>query len=115
MDTKSIGLWSFFIGLVLALTAVFLNLGEWVTQVLFILGILTGVFHFNKNDLISLSVIYLALAAVAGSLDEMIVVGPYISDIVAAWVGFLGPVVLATLMLWGGPFLITKVKSQNGT
>jgi len=115
MDAKSIGLWSFFIGLVLALAAVFVNLGEWVTQVLIVLGILTGIFHFNKDDLVPLGVIYLALVAAAGSMDELIAIGPYISDIVAAWVGFLGPVVLIALMLWGGPFLIAKAKSQNGT
>jgi hypothetical protein len=111
MVTKSIGLWSFFIGLVLALATVFVNLGEWVTQALIILGILTGVFHFNMQDLVPLGVIYLALAAVASSMGELIAIGPYISDIVDAWVGFLGPVVLIALMLWGGPFLFTKVKS----
>ncbi len=111
MDTKTIGLWSFFIGMVLALATVFVNLGEWVTQVLIVLGILTGVFHFAKDDLVPLGVIYLALVAASGSMDELIAIGPYISGIVAAWVGFLGPVVLITLMLWGGSFLIIKVKS----
>jgi len=111
MDTKLIGLWSFIIGMILALANVFVSLGDWVIQVLIILGLLTGVFHFDKNDLVPLGVIYLALAAVAGSMSELIAIGPYISGIVTAWVGFLGPVVLIALMLWGAPFLIVKGKS----
>ena len=45
MNTKTIGLWAFFIGMVLALLTVFVSLGSWVTQVLLLLGILAGFFH----------------------------------------------------------------------
>ncbi|MCJ7626215.1 MAG: hypothetical protein MUO76_22215 [Anaerolineaceae bacterium] len=38
-------------------------------------------------------------------MGDLIALGPYISDIAAAWVGFLGPVVLITFMLWGTSFL----------
>lgn len=108
MNTKVIGIWSFFIGMVLALATVFFDLGAWVTQVLIILGILTGIFHFNKDDLVPLSVIYVALFAAANSMDALFAVGPTITQIVSAWVAFLGPVVLMALMLWGGPLLLTK-------
>ena len=100
MNTKIIGLWSFFIGLVLALATAFFDIGAWATQLLIILGILTGALHFGKEDLIPLGVIYLALAAAANSVDALAFVGPTITDIVSAWVGFLGPVVLTALMLW---------------
>jgi hypothetical protein len=94
--------------MVLALAAAFFDLGAWAAQVLIVLGILTGVFHFGKDDLIPLGVIYLALAAAANAMDELVLIGPYITDIVSAWVGFLGPVVLMALMLWGGALLVGK-------
>jgi hypothetical protein len=109
MNTKTIGLWTFFIGMVLALLTVFVSLGSWVTQVLLVLGILAGLFHQKlKDELLTVGVIYLVLAAVASSLGGLIAVGPYISAIAAAWVGFLGPVALATFVLWGGAFLMVN-------
>ena len=112
MDTKAIGLWSFFIGMVLALITVFVNLGEWVFQVLIILGLLAGFFHQKiKDELLSLGVIYLALATVANSANELIAFGPFISGIAAAWVSFLGPVVLMAFMVWGGAFLMVNKES----
>ena len=112
MDTKTIGLWSFFIGMVLALTTVFLNLGEWASQVLIILGLLAGFFHHKiKDELLSLGVIYLALSAVANSANDLIALGPFISNIATAWVSFLGPVVLVAFMVWGGAFLMVNKES----
>ena len=111
MNTKVIGVWSFFIGMVLALATAFFDLGAWTVQVLIVLGILTGVFHFGKDDLVPLGVIYLALSAAANSMDALVWVGPFITDIVSAWVGFLGPVVLMALMLWGGALLFSKKAS----
>ena len=109
MNTKMIGTWAFFIGMVLALVTAFVNLGGWVTQVLIVLGILVGFFHQKiKDEIVALGVIYLALTAVSSSMNELIAVGPYISAIVAAWVGFLGPVVLTALMVWGGAFLMVN-------
>jgi hypothetical protein len=114
MDTKMIGTWSFFIGMVLAVVTVFLDMGEWISQVLIILGILTGFFHQKiKDELVSIGIIYLTLAGVAGSMGGLIAVGPFISDIAAAWVGFLGPVVLTAFLIWGTPFLITNIGSEN--
>lgn len=112
MEIKMIGIWSFFIGLVLAVVSVFVNLGEWISQVLIIFGILTGFFHHKlKDELVSLGIIYLALAAAAGSMGDLIALGPFISDIAAAWVGFLGPVVLIAFLIWGTPFLMVNKKS----
>ncbi|MGD8455164.1 MAG: hypothetical protein PVF83_02180 [Anaerolineales bacterium] len=111
MNTKIIGVVSFFAGLVLALASAFFDLGAWTVQVLIVLGILTGVFHFGKEDLVPLGVIYLGLAAAANAMDSLALVGPFITDIVSAWVGFLGPVVLTALMLWGGALLLGKKAS----
>jgi hypothetical protein len=107
MDTKVIGLWALFIGMVLAMVTVFVDLGAWVTQVLIILGILAGFFHNFKDDLVTLGVVYLGLSAAAGSMSELAAVGTIISDLVAAWVTFLGPVVLTAFMIWGGAKLVT--------
>ena len=109
--TKMIGLWAFFIGLVLAILTVFVNLGDWVVQVLLLLGILTGLFHDFRKDIVRLGIIYLALSAVSGALKDLAFVGPVITDIVAAWVGFLGPVVLTALLVWGTPYLLIRKKS----
>ena len=112
MNTKAIGLWSFFIGMVLALIAVFINLGEWSSQISIILGLLAGFFHHKiKDELLSLGVIYLALATVANSANNLIALGPFISSIATSWVSFLGPVVLVAFMVWGGAFLMVNKES----
>lgn len=112
MNTKMIGLWSFFIGMVLALATAFVNLGEWVTQVLIILGILAGFFHQKiRDEIVSFGIIYLGLTAAISSIDDLKVVGPIISDIAAAWVGFLGPVVFTAFIFWGGAFLMVNEES----
>jgi hypothetical protein len=109
MDTKKIGLWSFFIGMVLAVATVFVTLGDWVSQVLIILGILAGFFHHKlKDDLISLGILYLVLVSVAGSMGDLVAIGTYVSDIAAAWVGFLGPVVLIDFIFWGSSALFAN-------
>ncbi len=114
MSTKTIGTWSFFIGMVLAVATVFVNLGEWISQALIILGILAGFFHHKiKNELIALGVIYLGLVAASGSMGDLIALGPFISDIVAAWVSFLGPVVLTAFMIWGGAFLLVNKENTD--
>ena len=114
MNTKMIGTLSLFIGMVLAVATVFVNLGDWIYQVLIILGILAGFFHQKiKKELVPFGIIYLGLAAVSGSMGDLILFGPYISDIVAAWVRFLGPVLLTAFMIWGGAFLMVNKENQE--
>ncbi|MBW8010306.1 MAG: hypothetical protein FVQ83_03555 [Chloroflexi bacterium] len=106
MDTKIIGTWSYLICLVLAMLTVFVRVGDWSVQVLIILGILAGGFHHKKGDLIRIGLAYLVLRMAGETMGELIAVGPYISDIVTAWVNFLGPVVLTAYLIWGTPQLI---------
>ncbi|MEN8242281.1 MAG: hypothetical protein ABFS17_10200 [Chloroflexota bacterium] len=106
MNSKLIGLWAFFIGMVLAVATVFWDLGEWVVQVLIILGALAGFFHTFKDNLVLLGVVYLALSAAASSMSELAAVGPVITDLVTAFVSYLGPVVLTAMMIWGGAKLM---------
>jgi len=109
--TKQIGLWAFLIGLVLAIAAVFLNFGEWVTQVLIILGMLAGAFHDLRKDLVRLGIIYLALSASSSAMQNLAAIGPILTEIVEAWVAFLGPVVLTALLIWGTPLLLARKKA----
>ena len=106
MNTKTIGLLAFFIGIVLAVVTVFWDLGEWVIQVLIILGVIAGFFHTFKDRLVLLGVVYLTLSAASGSMKGLAAVGVVITDLVTAWVGFLGPVVLTAMMIWGSAKLM---------
>ena len=100
--------------MVLALVTAFVDLGDWLFQVLIILGVLAGIFHQKiKEELVTLGVVYLALSVSPDSMNRLILVGPIISDIVAAWVRFLGPVVLTVFTLWGGAFLVVNANDQE--
>ena len=112
MNTKTIGMWVFFAGIVLALVNVFFNLGGWVTQALLILGIAAGALHFFREDLLTLGIAYLVLSAAATSLNELIFVGEIITKIVSAFVSYLGPVALTAFMVWGGAYLVTGRKKS---
>ena len=109
--TKQIGLWAFLIGLVLAIATVFVDFGEWILQVVIILGILTGIFHDFRDDLVRLGIIYLALSAASDALQNLAAIGPILTEIVEAWVTFLGPVVLTALLIWGTPLLLARKKA----
>ena len=110
MNLKTIGLWTFFAGMVLALVNVFFNLGSWVTQALILLGIAAGALHFYRQDLRTLGVAYLALGAAASSMEALVFIGPTITKLVTAWVSYLGPVVATAFMIWGGAYLVTVKK-----
>lgn len=100
MDTGTIGKWSYIIGMLLAVVGAFVALGDTVGQVLIVLGIAAGLWHVG-DDVANLGLTYLGLAAVAGSIGGLAVVGGYVTDIATAWVGFLGPVVLTAFLAWG--------------
>lgn len=107
VNTKTFGLIAFFTGLVLALAGAFWELGGWAVQVLIVLGVIAGFFHTFKDNLVLLGVVYVSLAAAAGSMSELFAVGMVITELVNAWVGFLGPVVLTAMMVWGGARLMS--------
>ena len=113
MNSKNFGLISFFIGMVLAVATVFWDLGEWSVQVIIILGVFAGFFHTFKDNLVLLGVVYLALSTAAGSMGELLAVGPVITDLVSAVVSFLGPVVVTAMMIWGGAKLMAEKPKIN--
>lgn len=111
MDMKQIGKWAYIAGVALAaLSALIESLQvEWMATLLVILGIIVGAFHHSADDIVPLGMVYLGLHFAAGSMGSFLdPVGGFVTDIVNAGVGFLGPVVLVTFMIWGFPKLIVK-------
>jgi hypothetical protein len=107
MDSKQLGLWAMFAGLVLGLVAAFVDLGAWVSIVLIVIAIIVGYFHATiRENLTAAGVIYLVLVATSASMAALPAIGPIITNIVNAWVGFLGPVMLTAFMVWGGAWLV---------
>jgi len=98
---KNIWKWLYLIGLVVAILAgLFGFTADWLTWILMLIGVLVGIFTADTKDLTNFAIRYLALFAVAGALDSFIFVGPYITAVFNATVGFLGPILLTTLVMW---------------
>lgn len=105
---KTIGLWAFYIGLVLALANALLEMGDWMLQVLLILGIIAGSLHIPlRKNLVALGVIYFSIVIAYDVFADLLFVGEFITKLTFAWVAFLGPVVITTMLIWGGAFLFT--------
>lgn len=98
---KTIFKWVYLIGLLVAIVAALFKFSpDWLTWVLMLVGILVGIFYTNSADIVNQGIRYLVLVAVAASLDKLLAVGTYLTTIFTAVVGFLGPVVLTTLVVW---------------
>ncbi len=98
---KNIFKWVYLIGMLVAVVAALAKFTpDWLTWILMLAGILVGVFFMESSDVVNLGIRFLALMAVAGSLDKLLAVGNYLTTIFNAVVGFLGPVVLTTLVMW---------------
>jgi len=98
---KNIGKWLFLIGLLVAVVAGLFGFSAgWLAWILVIVGILAGVFYFDPDDVAHMGIRYLVLVATAAILDELPILGPYLTGIFTAAVAFLGPVVLTVLVVW---------------
>jgi hypothetical protein len=108
---KKIFKWVYLLGLLVAIVAaLFLPDASWLTLLLMLAGILVGIFFFDSSDVVNLGIRYLVLTVVAGALDAVPTVGPYLTTIFQAVVGFLGPVVLTVLVM----FFINKYFMGGG-
>ena len=97
---KNIFKWVYLFGLLVAVVAALANFSAtWFTTLLLLAAILVGIFYFDSKDVVNQGIRYLVLAAVAGSLGSFIVVGPYLTSIFTAVVGFLGPILLTVLVV----------------
>ncbi len=101
MDMKTIGKWSYLIGLLVVLvTALVGYSAAWLGLVVFVLAVLTGLFLCDTKELTNYGVRYLALFAVAAAFDAFPFLGPYVTTIAQAMLGFFGPIVLTVLLVF---------------
>ena len=94
-----IGKWLYLIGLLVAILSALFFQNDILTLVLLIVAILAGIFHGDPDDFENIGLRYLILFAVKGALDELLVVGTYLTTIFEAAVWFLGPYVLTVLVV----------------
>ncbi len=101
MDMKTIGKWSYLVGLVVAIvTALVGYSADWLGIVLIVLAILTGLFLGDTDELTDYGVRYLALFAVAAGLDAFPFLGPYVTTIAQSMLAFFGPIILTVLLVF---------------
>ena len=101
MDMKTIGKWSYLVGLVVVLvTALVGYSANWLGLVVLVLAVLTGLFLGDTKELTNYGVRYLALFAVAATFDAFPFLGPYVTTIAQAMLGFFGPIVLTVLLVF---------------
>ena len=101
MDMKTVGKWSYLIGLVVVIVTALIGYSAgWLGIVLIILAVLTGLFLGDTNELTNYGVRYLALFAAATALDAFPLLGPYVTTIAQAMLGFFGPIILTVLLVF---------------
>jgi len=99
--TKTIGKWLYLIGLLIAIVAGLFSLSfSWLSLILVIMGILAAILFLDSNDVVNAGIRFLVLATVAGALNSLPFVGPYITGMFTAVVAFLAPVVLTLVVVW---------------
>ncbi len=93
--------WVFVVGAIVAgLAGAFSFQNQILTWILILAGVLVGLLWRNTDDLTGFGIRYLLLFAVAKALDAVPAVGPILSGFFTGFVGFLGPVALATLVMY---------------
>ncbi len=101
MDMKTIGKWSYLVGLVVAIVAALVGYSaDWLGLVLIVLAVLTGLFLADTGELTNYGVRYLALFAVAAALNAFPFVGPFVTTIAQAMLAFFGPIILTVLFVF---------------
>jgi len=97
---KNLFKWLFLIGLLVAIIAALVSFSAtWLTSLLILVAVLTGIFFFDSGDVVNQGIRYLVLVAVAAALDKFIGVGPYLTAIFSAAVAFIGPAILTVLVV----------------
>jgi hypothetical protein len=76
------------------------DVGNIITLVLILAGILAAVFFLDSDDVVNFGVRFLLLSAVAGALGAVPAVGTYLSGFFGGVVAFLGPVALTLLVMY---------------
>jgi hypothetical protein len=100
---KNIFKWLYYVGLLLAIVTAFvpsLASASWMSLILILIAVLVGIFYFDSEDIVHIGIRFLILAATASAFSNFIAIGSYLTGIFTALVGFLGPAVLTTLVVW---------------
>ena len=93
--------WVFVVGALVAAIAGAIGFqNNILTWILILAGVIVGLLWRNTEDLTGFGIRYLLLFAVAKALDAVPAVGPYLTGFFTGFVGFLGPVALATLFMY---------------
>lgn len=99
--TKIIGKWIYLIGMLIAVVASLFSLSfPWLSLVLVIMGILAAILFLESDDVVNFGIRFIVLAAVAGVLDSLPIIGSYLTSIFTAVVTYLAPVVLTLLVIY---------------
>ena len=97
----SVWKWVFVIGALVAGVAGAIGFSNNIlTWLLILAGVLVGLFWRDTDDLKGFGIRYLLLAAVAGALSAIPLLGGYLTGFFQGFVTFLGPVALATLFMY---------------
>jgi len=100
-DMGDLWKWVFVVGALVAGVAGAIGFANNVlTWLLILAGVLVGLFWRDTDDLKGFGIRYLVLAAVAGSLSAVPALGGILTGFFQGFVGFLGPVALATLFMY---------------
>ncbi len=111
---KTLGKWSYLVGLVVVIvTALISYSADWLTLVLGILAVLTGLFLGDTEELTNYGVRYLTLFAVAAALNSFPFLGEYVTTIAHAMLGFFGPIVLTVLLVFNYKQAMNWAKSSD--
>jgi len=101
MDMKTIGKWAYLIGLVVAILAGLVAYSpSWLGLILILLAVLAGLFFCETEELTNYGIRYLTLYTVVAVLNAVPFVGPYITAVADAMLGFFGPIILTVLFVF---------------
>ena len=112
MDMKTVGKWSYIVGLGVAIVAALVDFSpDWLALVLATLGILAGLFEADTDKVVDYGVRFLTLVVVAGALNAYPVVGSYITTIAGAMLAFFGPIILTVLLAFNYKQTMALIKN----
>lgn len=73
---------------------------EALVWTLMMVGILTGIFYFDSDDVINIGLRYLIFGTVAGAIENFYVVGVHVTNFMLGVRLYLGPVVLTVIVMY---------------
>jgi hypothetical protein len=73
---------------------------SYVVTGLMTVGILVGIFYFDSNDLINIGLRFMIFGAVANSINGFFKIGGYLAPFFLGFAYFLGPIVLALIVVY---------------